>query len=168
MTPVFVAQCDLGRGLFAGRAFATGEAILRFEGPVITLADAIAKGDDQSNPLQIGDTLYLDIQPPGVFANHSCDPNTGITDDRVLVALRPIAVGEELRYDYSTTMWEGIWTMQCRCGSPKCRGVIDDFPELPAELRAAYLRLGVVQGFIVRRLRAASPAEPGAAADPAA
>ena len=160
MNSVFVAQCDLGRGLFAEQDFAPGGEILRFRGPAISLADALAKGDEQSNPLQIGDTLYLDIEPPAVFANHSCEPNAGIVDDHVLVALRPILRGEQIQYDYSTTMWEGIWTMPCRCGSSRCRGVVRDFPELPAEVRAEYLELRVVQDFIVRRLRTASSTEP--------
>lgn len=155
MNVVYVAQCALGRGLFAGQDFAPGDEIIRFSGPLITLAEALAKGDEQGNPLQVGDELYLDIEPPGMLANHSCEPNAGIIKDRVLIALRPILAGEEVRYDYSTTMWEGIWTMRCSCGASQCRGVIGDFPELPAELRAKYLRQRVVQGFILHRLRAA-------------
>lgn len=153
MSPVFVRQCEIGRGLFAGRHFAAGEEILRFSGVLISLADVLAKGDEQSNALQVGDTSYIDIGAPGVFGNHSCEPNAGIRNDRVLIALRPIQHGEEIRYDYSTTMWEGIWTMPCMCGSAQCRRVVRDFPELPAEVQAEYLRLRVVQRFIVRRLR---------------
>jgi hypothetical protein len=153
MNSVFISQCDLGRGLFAGQDFAAGEVILKFTGPTISLADALAKEDEQSNALQIGDRLYIDLESPGVFGNHSCDPNAGIMEDRVLVALRLISRGEEIRYDYSTTMWEEMWTMPCQCGSSRCRSVVRDFPELPAEVRAEYLRLRVVQRFIVRRLR---------------
>lgn len=103
---IFVANCELGRGLFAARGFAAGETILRFTGPLIGLADAIAKGDTEGNPLQVSPTDYIDLEPPGVFANHSCEPNAGIRDNTILVALQLITVGEEIRYDYSTTMWE--------------------------------------------------------------
>jgi hypothetical protein len=154
---IYVAQCDVGRGVFAGKDFAAWEEILRFSGPSISFADTLAKGEDAANPLQVGDDEYLDIGAPGVLVNHSCAPNAGIIEDRVLVALRPIARGEEIRYDYSTTMWEDCWTMDCLCGSARCRGVVRDFPTLPAEIQAEYLRLGVVQGYIVRRLQAAAP-----------
>jgi len=161
MIAVYVAKSDLGLGVFARQAFAIGDEILRFCGPVISLDEALAKGEEQGNTFQIGDALYLDLERPGVLVNHSCEPNTGVVEDRILVALRPISQGEEIRFDYSTTMWDGCWTMRCRCGSSKCRGLVSDFPELPAELRAEYLRLCVVQEFIVRRLRGASPAAPG-------
>ncbi len=155
LEPIFIADCELGRGLFAAQAFATNESILRFTGPLIGLAEAIAKGDTEGNPLQVGSADYIDLEAPGVFGNHSCEPNAGIRNDVVLVALRPIAVGEEIRYDYSTTMWEedvpGGWSMPCRCGSALCRGIVANFPTLPVELRARYLALGIVQRFIVER-----------------
>jgi len=155
MDNVFVARCDLDNGLFAARDFAPREQIVRFKGRIITLAEALAKGDHQGNPLQIGQEIYLDIEAPAVFANHSCDPNAGIINDRQLVALRPITRGQEIRYDYSTTMWEGMWTMRCKCGASACRGTIRDFPELPEDVQEYYLREGIVQKFIRSRLQTA-------------
>ena len=142
------------------RPFASGQPILRFTGPRIGLAQAVAKGDTSGNPLQVGLAEYIDLEPPGVFINHSCDPNAGVADDAVVVALRPIAAGEEVRFDYSTSMWEGLWTMPCRCGAAGCRGVVTDFPLLAVELRTRYLSLGVVQRFIVSRLGCSPDAEP--------
>ena len=135
---VFIAPCDLGQGRFAAREFA---------------AEAIARGSLESNPLQIEATTYLDLQPPGVFLNHSCVPNTGLVESCFLVALRAIARGEELRFDYSTTMHEDHWTMTCGCGAVGCRGVVTDFRLLPTERQQHYLRLGIVQPFIVRELK---------------
>jgi SET domain-containing protein len=148
---VYVGSSDIGRGLFAARDLSPGEAALRFTGPVISLAEALVMGEQQANPLQVGPLEYIDLEPPGVFINHSCRPNAGIRDDVVLVALRPIAGGEEVRFDYSTSMWEEHWTMACRCGAANCRGVIGDFPDLPCEARRRYLSLGVVQRFIANR-----------------
>ena len=161
MNAVYVAPCDVGLGLFAGRDFGRNEEILRFSGAIISLDEVLAKGDKQCNPLQVGDMEYMDIGAPGVLANHSCQPNAGIINDRILIALRPILADEEIRYDYSTTMQEEIWTMPCVCGSERCRGVVGDFNDLPEDLRAEYLRLGLVQGFIVRGL---AGIEAGAAA----
>lgn len=153
---IFVAECELGRGLFAARGFALGETILHFTGPLISLADAIAKGDSEGNPLQIGSNQYIDLEPPGVFANHSCAPNAGIRHDTELIALQTIASGEEIRFDYSTTIWEegpSAYTMPCRCGTAACRGIAANFPSLPIEQQRHYLALGVVQQFIVERLK---------------
>jgi hypothetical protein len=71
----------------------------------------------------------------------------------VLIALRDILPGEEIRYDYSTTMGAGCWTIQCLCGSKECRGLIADFHLLAAEIQSEYLRLGIVQRCIVERMR---------------
>jgi uncharacterized protein len=152
MESVYTQQCELGIGLFASRAFQAGEEILRFSGREISLADTLAKGESEANALQVDDERYIDIGPPGVLANHSCDPNAGIVNDRVLTARRPIAPDEEICFDYSTTMWEGQWTMECRCGTPQCRGVVRDFPELPRPLREQYIQQRIVQSFIIRRL----------------
>lgn len=147
---VYVANCELGRGVFAARPFAAGEFILRFTGPRISVETFCERDEPEANPLQIGATEYIDLEPPGVLANHSCEPNAGIKDDRVLIALRPIALDEEIRYDYSTTMWEDEepWTMPCRCGSAACRGVVDQFFTLPPEIQARCLAQGIVMSFI--------------------
>jgi D-alanine-D-alanine ligase len=55
--------------------------------------------------------------------NHSCDPNTAYRGLNV-VALRDIAAGEELTLDYALFYNENMEPFECRCGSPKCRGVI--------------------------------------------
>lgn len=146
---IYVARCELDRGLFAGRDFAKDELIFRFTGPVICFADAVSKGETESNPLQIGPATYMDLDAPAVFANHSCEPSVGIRDSSAVYALREIKRGEELRFDYSTTMSERHWTMECLCGTPSCRRIIGDFHDLPEELQRRYLAMGIVQPFIV-------------------
>lgn len=126
--PIFIADCELGRGLFAARAFAAGETILRFTGPLINLAQSIAKGETEGNPLQVGPLDYIDLEPPGVFGNHSCEPNAGIRDDVVLVALRPLVAGEEIRFDYSTTMWEDV----ASGGAGACPAAVEQARAVPS------------------------------------
>lgn len=55
-----------------------------------------------------------------------------------------------IRYDYSTTMDEGSFTMRCRCGAPGCRQVVRDFSELPAGIQEYYLSQGLVMNFMAR------------------
>ena len=157
LATVEVGSSPFGRGLFAAQPFLPGQPILLFDGPVLTHAEVLALGDDQAYALQIGPDAYLDTQPPGRYTNHSCDPNAGIANDRMLIALRPVAAGEEIRFDYSTTMSEDHWTMDCRCGEPFCRRVILDFHHLPPITQNRYLQLGVVQRFIVNEVRRRSP-----------
>lgn len=158
---VYVSRCAIGFGLFAGRDFKQGEMLFRFTGPIINLAESIAQGDGENNHLQIGPKTYIDTEPPCVFANHSCDPNVGIRHDTQAYALRAIRLGEEVRFDYSTTTSERRWIMHCRCGSPSCRGIIGDFHDLPEKLQQHYIALGIVQAFIVQEVELASISRPG-------
>jgi hypothetical protein len=145
-----VRECGLGRGLFADQSYKAGDVILRFEGRTVPAQVVAAMGDEQCYMIQIGRDLYFEPEAPGRYTNHSCTPNAAIKDDYVLVALSDIHADEQICFDYSTTMSEDNWTMECRCGSPNCRGVIKDFAELPTDLQHRYLGLGVVQSFIVQ------------------
>ncbi len=147
----YLDTCNVGLGVFANRELAQGEVILAIEGPVINFEETKRRGDRECMAIQLGYNNYIDTQPPGVFVNHSCDPNSGIKWNRYLVALRRIPKGREIRYDYSTTMEEQSFTMPCLCGSPACRGVVRDFSTLPTLLQRKYAALGVVMSFILRR-----------------
>jgi SET domain-containing protein len=66
------------------------------------------------------------------FINHSCDPNCAAVTEKKHVyieALRDIAPGEELLYDYNLTR-DGIESPEdeqryaCHCGAPTCRGTM--------------------------------------------
>jgi uncharacterized protein len=155
---VEVGSSALARGVFATRSFRPGQVILGFSGPVLNHDEVLALGGDRVYALQIGANEYLDTMPPGRYANHSCDPNAGIVNDRMLIALRSVEVGEEIQFDYSTTMSRDHWTMECRCGRPTCRRVILDFHHLPPITQNRYLQLGIVQRFIVNEVRRRSPA----------
>jgi SET domain-containing protein len=144
----YVDASPLGRGLFAGEPIAPRNEILRFRGPVLTLKEVRAKGTAAANALQVGVNRYLFLDEPGRFVNHSCTPNAAVVDDVTLVALRPIRTGEEIRFDYSTTISDG-WTMPCRCGAAECRGLVVAFQLLPDSLRRRYALLGHVQRFIL-------------------
>jgi hypothetical protein len=149
--PVRIARSRHGLGLFAAADVETGTPILSFTGELIGLDEVLASGIDESYPMQVGPTTYLDLDSRSRVINHSCDPNSGLRSDRILVALRAIRRDEEILYDYSTTMSERRWTMQCLCNEAKCRGSVGDFEDLPVALQQEYLRLGVVQSFIVTR-----------------
>jgi SET domain-containing protein len=150
---VHVAESSTGRGLFAGEQIAIGTCVLEFSGPTLTLNETRAKGPAAANALQIGIDRYIYLDEPGRFVNHSCSPNAAVIDNTRLVAIRPIAAGEEIRFDYSTTVSDG-WTMECRCGAAECRGLVAAFQLLPELLRRRYALLGHVQRFIIEQVEA--------------
>jgi hypothetical protein len=147
---VLVKASRTGLGLFAQIPFQPGDRILKLDGPRFNRDNPIHQTESGANLLQTGWRTYILLKAPAVYANHSCDPNAGIKDNRELVAIRAIAPGEEICFDYSTTMAENFWTMRCLCGSPQCRGTVKDFRELPPPVQKRYLDLGLVQKFIAR------------------
>jgi SET domain-containing protein len=149
----YVATSPTGRGLFAGEPIAEGQCILQFTGPLLTLNETRTRGPAAANALQVGVDRYIYLDEPGRFVNHSCAPNAAVVDDTRLVAIRPIATGEEIRFDYSTTVSDG-WTMECFCGAAECRGLVVAFQLLPHSLRQRYAVLGHVQRFIVEQIEA--------------
>jgi uncharacterized protein len=66
------------------------------------------------------------------LVNHSCEPNCEPTeeDGRIyLFALRDIAAGEELTYDYNLTN-SNDREMPCPCDSSQCRGTMYSAAEM--------------------------------------
>lgn len=153
-----IDESEFGKGVFANQAITEGEVILNLTGPVISLQDVYLKGDKQCNPLQIADEVYVDLEPPGLLINHHCNPNCGIREDVYIVAIRDIEEGEEIFYDYSTTISEDFdedgqeFIMTCRCGDDTCRKMIGDFKHLPKSKQKYYLTKNVVMSFIVKKI----------------
>jgi hypothetical protein len=141
--PFIVGPHPFGRGLFAARNIKSGETVLRFRGQLIDFQRS-------RNPrferfcVQIGPGLYTLTWAPERYINHSCEPNLGFQNSRTLCSICPIEHGEELTFDYSTSMAENAWTMACCCGTKSCRRVVGDFTDLPEDLKTHYRALRVV------------------------
>ena len=148
-----------GLGVFTAKAFAAGDIVLIDEDgdyyqDVMTYEELCRHGHSLDITLQVGrDAFKLPTGSPEDFTNHSCEPNTGIRltpKGTIIVALRDIAVHEELTYDYSTYLDNPYESMRCLCGAPGCRGVVGNFNDLPAGLRQRYRALGIVGRFVDR------------------
>lgn len=130
-----------GRGVFAEVAIAQGEIILEYAGEVIDWDEALRRHPrDASDP---NHTFYFHLEDGRVidggvrgnsarWINHACEPNCESEEQagRIFIrALRDIAAGEELSFDYRLVI-DGRHTPKlkkayaCRCGSPKCRGTM--------------------------------------------
>lgn len=76
------------------------------------------------------------------YFNHSCNPNSGINGQIFLVAMRDIAPGEEITFDYAMVLHKTagvpLYEMVCSCGSANCRGTITDNDWRLPELQKRY------------------------------
>lgn len=137
---------DMGRGVFATAPIARGTCLAICQG-WHARSDEI---DDDWHAMQVGPDLWLCSEGEALddCINHSCEPNAGFkTGEPILFALRDIAQGEQIFWDYSTSIAELGWTLDCRCGTRNCRTIIRSWWELSeAErerlrpLALAYLR----------------------------
>jgi SET domain-containing protein len=145
---VRLAPAAHGQGVFAERPYAPGEVILTFTGEDLTTAEADRRGV-RRHCLDVGPGRQLLVDPPARFLNHSCDPNAGLTGAVTLSAVRAIAAGEEIVFDYSTCVPDPAWTLECRCGSPLCRGVVAAWPALDEKTRRRLLALKIVPAWLL-------------------
>ncbi len=157
-----------GGGLFAARAYARGERIIKMGGKKMSgrqVDRLIERGKLRiDDPFEIGNGRYIVLDPLPLLANHSCKPNAGVRGVDDLIALRAIRKGEEITYDYSTMVGdtaedESPWTMRCRCGAKGCRIKVGNWRTLPTPRLALYRRNDVLPTFIKELDRAANVRE---------
>ena len=75
--------------------------------------------------VQVGSDRHIDGLRQLTYLNHSCAPNVFLnTTELTVVALRQIAVGEELSFFYPSTEWRMAEPFTCLCGSAECVGLI--------------------------------------------
>lgn len=146
-----------GKGVFALTSYQKGENVHLLKGRKIDLNDMIdliiAGKEHIDNPLQVGRRTHLELDGVSINFNHSCNPNCGIKKNTQLFALRDILPGEELTYDYSTTVAPTEWKMRCRCGSKICRKYIGDILSIPSKRLQEYKKLKALPTYINRLLK---------------
>ncbi|CAN5160378.1 SET domain-containing protein-lysine N-methyltransferase [soil metagenome] len=130
-----------GKGVYAVAPIAADEIIIEYTGERISWDEAMDR--HPHDPDQPNHTFYFHIDDGRVidalhggnssrWINHACDPNCEAdeADGRVFIkALRDLAPGEELFYDYGLVIDERYTPklkkeFACRCGSPDCRGTM--------------------------------------------
>jgi SET domain-containing protein len=124
-------------GVFALETIPRGRKVIEYAGERLTWSEAarrVRERERQRAPVNV----YLArlnrrwIIDPSVggsgaqFINHSCDGNLGVRRTRghiLLISRRRIRAREELSFDYRLRRESP--RLECRCGSPKCRGTIN-------------------------------------------
>jgi len=144
----------IGRGAFAIAPISEYEPVAVWGGIVCRRSEFSAlPAIFITNAVQIGLDDYL-VQPllvAGDRINHSCEPNCGMAGDRTLVAMRQIAVGEEITYDYAMSDASDYDEFLCRCGCATCRGKITGLDWKDPVLRRRYS--GFLSSFIEGLIR---------------
>jgi hypothetical protein len=131
-----------------------GDTIAAFGGTCLTRAEFdLLPRTRQQHSIQIDDGLFMaggtELEP-AACVNHSCEPNCGVSGAVMLVALRDIAVGEHLTYDYAMTDGCDYDEFECLCGSLACRGKITGSDWMLPELQVRYR--GYFSPYLARRI----------------
>ena len=138
-----------GLGVFAVQPIRAGRIVAVKAGHIVHREEVLrltAEIGDQS--LQIHDDLYLsprtadEVDETSIRINHSCDANVGFRGQVIYVAMRDIAVDEELCHDYAMDRTDA-YRLACGCGTAVCRGTVTGGDWRLPELQARY------EGFFV-------------------
>ena len=147
-----------GRGLFCIAPISAGDVVVVKGGSVFNrvkrdfLAETLGPAE-----IQIDDHLFIGPVTPEerdasmMYLNHSCEPNVGISGQIVFRAMRDIAPGEELTFDYATGD-DDDWVMECNCGAPTCRKRVTGLDWRLPELQKKYA--GWFSDYLARKISA--------------
>lgn len=152
-----------GVGVYATKPISAGTLICFMSGENIDFDElvqrVIAGVEMASDPLATSMSTYIDLDETSRSFNHSCEPNAYIRSVNELVAISDIQPGEEICFDYSTTMHYPeerilaagleLWSCPCNCGKTTCRKVIDQFKTLPEARQSYYLQNEFMPGFMI-------------------
>ena len=126
-------------GCYTTRAIRKGRRVCEYDGPRMSKKEADKRYQDRIVTYLFGygeSDRVIDGFGAAMFMNHCCEPNCETEEDNgriFVVALRDIAPGEELIYEYN--LWDSDdATQDCYCGKPKCRGTM--FSQAEVERRA--------------------------------
>jgi uncharacterized protein len=115
-------------GVFAVATIQPDELLAVWSGELFSLAQlANLPLELQQRSVQVEEDFYLvptRSGEPADFINHSCQPNVGMSGQITLRAMREIAMGEEISYDYAMSDGSPYDEFDCSCDAAACRGRI--------------------------------------------
>ncbi|MCU1393146.1 MAG: hypothetical protein JWM34_1574 [Ilumatobacteraceae bacterium] len=157
LSPKACVRADADRwGTYAVDSIAAGETVAAFGGQCVSRA-VLETLDDGSaaQAVQIDHDLFL-VSPittvPDDTVGHSCAPNCGIAGGVLVVAMRDIAVGEQLSFDRAMTTGCDFNEFECSCGASSCRHKVTGHDWMLPELQLAYR--GWFSPYLAKRISA--------------
>jgi uncharacterized protein len=143
-----------GFGLYAREPIAKDEVLSVWGGEIMTGEELETQPEERAkHGLQVEENMYLlplVDNDPADYYNHSCDPNAGLNGQICLVAMRDIAVNEEVCFDYAMSDGSDYDEFQCQCASEHCRGTITGGDWRLPELHRRYV--GYFIPYLQRRI----------------
>lgn len=131
-----------GSGCYSLAPIPEGAYIVQYTGPVLSKEQADELYNERPDTylfcLGEGESV-IDGDNVAAFINHSCDPNceTDEIDGRVwIIAIRDIAPGEELTYDYNLYDGDDDDEAPCNCGARECRKTMYGEEEVERRVKA--------------------------------
>ena len=150
-------------GIFACETIQSNELLVVWGGRIVDSGELEELSTLlRSHSIQVEEDLYLVSSredEEADFFNHCCDPNAGLSGQITLVALRDIAAGEEVCFDYATCDGSPYDEFVCECGSPLCRKHITGEDWRRPELWDRYA--GHFSPYLQRRIERIKAGQPG-------
>ncbi|HXY51876.1 MAG TPA: SET domain-containing protein-lysine N-methyltransferase [Terriglobales bacterium] len=119
-----------GCGCYTTEPIAADARVVEYTGPHLSKeqADELYSERKETYLFCLGEgQTVVDGDGVAAFINHSCDPNceTDEIDGHIwIIALRDIAAGEELVYDYNLYDGDENDDASCHCRARTCRGTM--------------------------------------------
>jgi SET domain-containing protein len=130
MTLIIRSSSLHGAGVYTTAPIRRGTQVLEYTGPRLTTeqTDGLYADSEVTYLYGMADgKTVIDGFGMAAFVNHSCQPNCEADqiENRVwIIAVRDIAAGEELTYDYNIYDAEPGEDVTCYCGANTCRGTM--------------------------------------------
>ena len=133
-------------GCYTMRPIKRGVRIVEYDGPRLSKeeADIRYEGRYVTYLFACGEKEVIDGFGTAMFLNHCCNPNCesdNIGGRVFIVAIRDIAAGEELTYEYNLHDSDDD-EADCYCGAEKCRGTMFSEDEVKRRARKARASAG--------------------------
>lgn len=140
---------DEQRRLIAIRDIRAGETIFTLVGRETRVATRYS--------IQVGPEMHLDSDDLAtdaervndrywMYLNHSCEPSAWVKGLSI-IALKDIASGDGVTFDYNTTEWDMASPFNCGCGTASCVGTVQGYKHLSPAAQARLL------GYLAEYLR---------------
>ena len=131
------------KSLHTTKAFKKNEVLCSFSGGTISSTPTYLT-------VQIDLNKHITLQPEFLqYCNHSCNPNCFFdTTSFEFVAVKDIAVGDELTFFYPSSEWDMTQQFACTCGSKNCLQTIKGAAYLSKEILANYKLTDFIQSML--------------------
>ncbi|MCX6208718.1 MAG: SET domain-containing protein-lysine N-methyltransferase [Bacteroidetes bacterium] len=134
------------KSLHTTKAFTKGEVLCNFSGGTISSTPTYLT-------VQIDLNKHITLQPEFLqYCNHSCNPNCFFnTSSFEFVAVKDIAIGDELTFFYPSSEWNMTQQFACTCGSKNCLQTIKGAAYLSKEILSNYKLTDFIQSMLEKQ-----------------